>query len=191
MRPKGAMASVVMSPARPRSSMSAWRTIGSTRRAGRGVSGIVQARFARMSGAIAAASARASLSVSRDRRGSAGRSGKSRRQCAPMLASRRSAETTIASASQSRIGRRPGRTRERGQRPDRGAQGAAVAHDPGGMRQDRTDGGRVGSGRDGKAAKRRRRARRRALNRPGDDRAEHGGLGQRVARQPVRAVQSG
>ena len=39
------MASVVMSPARPRSSRSAWRTIGSTRRVGRGDSGIVQARF--------------------------------------------------------------------------------------------------------------------------------------------------
>ena len=104
----------------------------------------------RCRGAIAAASARASSSVSRDRRGSAGRSGKSRRQCAPMLSSRRSAADDDHQRHRGRIGRRPGRTRERGQWPDRGAQGVAVAHDPGGARQDRTDGGRVGSGRGGR-----------------------------------------
>src|SRR5208337_2160018 len=60
--------------------------------------GHFQARLARLWGAIADASAKTSASVIRDRRGPAGRFGKSRRQWAPALYSARSAAMTIASA---------------------------------------------------------------------------------------------
>ena len=87
-----------------------------------------------------------------------------------------------------------------GQGPDSGAQGLALPQHPRRSRQDWTDGGGIGfwtrsliasTGIIDGAAGRRGQARGRAVNGAGDDRGEHGGFAQRVARQAIGAVQPG
>ena len=106
--------------------------------------------------------------------GSAARSGKSSRLCAPTLCSRCSAETAIisATAAGSAAGPSPKRRGLRA-RPTAARERRAVAGDAGGARDriGRTGAGSAGGGASA-ARSRAGRARRRALDRAGDDRAK-------------------
>ena len=89
------------------------------------------------------ASARASSSVSSDRRGSAGRSGKSRRQCAPTACLAPQRGDDDHQRDRGRISRRRRERASATSGPTRVAQTLALAHDAGGARQDRPHGGGI------------------------------------------------
>ena len=74
-------------------------------------------------------------------------------------------------------------------RADGGGERLAVARDARGVRKDRTDRGWIGGGRRARGARWRKGPGLHAVDRARDDRGVDGCLGERIAREPVRAVE--